>query len=183
MSFLQLAMGGQGFNLNVTSFSSPISNSVFTVQTKMMAMHFPVKIAQPELQLDVIFRSEVEFENFQRFVRSHQQHVLSSSANLVWLNWPERNIDNWTGVIKKFTAGGQRFNPVPHASFVVSLVDSMVTRRTDLASMGTVDWRAIAGQGMEQWYSSDAMLAPPTAAENALALADYGAPLYGTGGP
>ena len=159
MSFLHLAMGTRGYQLNVLSFSSPIFGSMASAQTREMAMWFPVKADQPELKLDVQFRSEEDFEDFQRFVRGHQQRVLfnPSPINTVWLNWPERNIDNWTGVIKAFKAGGERFVFAPRASFIVSLIDSMVSSRTDIASL-VPNWRTIYGEGM----GPGAVLAPPT---------------------
>ena len=162
MSYLYLAMGTRGFKLNVTSFSSPIFGTLFSAQTQRMEMHFPIRAAQPELKLDVVFRSEAEYESFQRFVRGHQQRALynPSSANVVWLNWPERDIDNWTGVIRQFKAGGERRNPAPHASFVIDLIDSMVSSRTDIISL-VPTWQTIFGQGM----GPDAVLSPPSQSE------------------
>ena len=166
MSHLYLSMGTRGWKLNVTSFSSPIFGSMSSAQTREMEMHFPIKAIQPELKLDVIFSSEEDYENFQRFVRGHHQRVLfnPNPTNVVWLNWPERGIDSWTGVIKAFKAGGERFVFAPRASFIVDLIDSMVSSRTDISSTGT-SWKAIYGEGM----GPGAVLAPPTQAERDLA--------------
>lgn len=162
MSHLYLAMGARGFKLNVTSFSSPIFASLFSAQAQSMEMHFPIRAAQPELKLDVVFRNELEYEDFQKFVRGHQQRALfnPTATNVVWLNWPERNIDNWTGVIRQFKAGGERRNPAPHASFVIDLIDCMVSSRTDIASL-VPTWQTIFGMGM----GPDAYMHAPTQAE------------------
>mgnify|MGYP003420295537 FL=1 len=166
MSFLYLAMGTRGYKLNVLSFSSPVFGTMSSVQTRYMEMHFPIKSIQPEIKLDVQFASEEEYENFQRFVRGHQQRALFNPnvGNVIWLNWPERGIDNWTGVIKAFRAGGERRVFAPRASFIVDLIDSMVSSRTDVASLAS-SWRAIYGEGM----GPGAVLAPPTQAERDLA--------------
>lgn len=166
MSHLYLSMGGQGFKLNVTSFSSPIFGTMTSAQTREMEVHFPIKSVQPELKLDVIFPSEEEYENFQRFVRGHQQRALynPNPSNVIWLNWPERDIDNWTGVIKAFRAGGERFVFAPRCSFVVDLIDSMVSSRTDIASL-VPSANTIFGEGM----GPGAILAPPTQAERDMA--------------
>lgn len=160
MSKLFLANNQQNWQLNVTSFSSPLYGQLTSVQTKKMAHHYPIKCAQPEIKFSVQFSSETDYENFQKFVRAHQQGVLAST-NLVWLNWPERNIDNWTGVIRQFKAGGMRRNFAPQASFTVDLVDSMLSHRTNLASLPQLLWQTIYGAGM----GPGAVLAPPTAAE------------------
>ena len=166
MSFLYLAMGTRGFKLNVLSFSSPIFGTMASAQTREMEMHFPIKSIQPELKLDVQFASEEEYEDFQRFVRGHQQRALfnPNPVNVVTLNWPERDIDNWTGVIKAFRAGGERWVFAPRASFIVDLIDSMVSSRTDIASLAS-SWRTIFGEGM----GPGAVLAPPTQAERDMA--------------
>lgn len=174
MSKLFLANSRTNWQLNVTQFSSPIFGEISSAQTKSMAHHYPVRSNQPEVQFSVQFTSEVEFENFQRFVRSHQQETLAN-ATLLWLNWPERNIDNWTGVIRSFRAGGMRRNYAPQASFVVDLVDSMVSRRTMFASPAQLLWRTIYGAGM----GPDAVLGLPTDAENSLAQSLTGQDLYG----
>ena len=54
---------------------------------------------------------------------------------MVNLNWPERNINNWSGLITKFQAGGMRANPAPRASFTVYLFDSFISQYSELASI------------------------------------------------
>lgn len=124
--------------LNVLAFSSPVSGMMDSAQTRQIIHHFPWKALQPELELSVIFRGEAEYEDFQRWVRNVQ---IDSQVNAispgVTLWWPERSIYNWTGLIKAFQAGGARRNYAPRARFIVDLVDSMVSSRTTLASLGT----------------------------------------------
>lgn len=172
MSFMTISGPSAVWQMNVLTFSSPIYGSISSAQTKKMQMHFPIKSTQPELQLSVIFRSEKEFEDFQKFVRSHQQHS-SADASLVTLSWPEFNINNWTGVIKNFRCGGMRRNYAPRATFTVDLVDSMVSSRTSSASLG-VDPSTIYGAGMP-----DGVLTPPSAAENQTLLGIFGQDLNG----
>lgn len=153
---------GVVWKLNVVSFSSPIQAQVTSVQTKMTWEHFPIKVEQPNLQLNVIFKSIEEYLAFQAFVRLHQQDALQND-NLMVLNWPERNINAWTGVIKKFTGGYERFTYAPTASFSVDLVDSIASARTDLATIvdnNNAYWQSVIGYG-----SADGVLAPPTTRE------------------
>ena len=171
MSHLTLATNWKSWQMNVLSFNSPVYGTITSVQTKKMAMHFPIRSTQPEVSFNVIFSSERDYEDFQRFVRAHQQKVLDSpsTGNVITLNWPQRGITNWTGVIKKFRAGGQRRNHAPIAQFSVDLIDSMVSARTDISSLAP-NWQTIFGQGM----GPNAVLGLPTPAENALAQAMYG---------
>lgn len=162
MSQLNIFTNEASWKLNATNFSAPVHSEISSAQVKTMSMVFPIRVTQPDMRFSVQFTSETEYENFQRFVRRHQQQA-NLNAKLLTLNWPERNITNWTGIIKKFKAGGKRFNYAPRAEFVVDLVDSMVSQRMDLASLGNVDWQSIYGLGM----GPDAVLKPPSAAEDA----------------
>lgn len=165
MSKLFLANNMANWQLNVVSFSSPLFGMLTSVQTKKMAHHYPIKCSQPEIQFTVQFSNEKDFEDFQRFVRAHQQNVMTvRRPPMIWLNWPERDINNWTGVIRSVRAGGMRANFAPRMQFVVDLVDSMLSHRTELASIGT-PWQAIYGEGM----GADSVLGLPSAAEEALA--------------
>lgn len=160
MSKLTIATNEASWSLNVMSFSAPVHAEMSTAQVKTMAMHFPIRVSQPDMQFSVMFASEVDYENFQRFVRRHQLQA-QNSARLLTLNWPQRNITNWTGVIRKFKAGGARRNYAPRATFVVDLVDSMVSQRTELAQLGNTNWQAIYGVGM----GPDSVLGAPSANE------------------
>lgn len=178
MSKLFLANTKANWRLNVVSFSSPVFGEISTAQTKTMAHYFPVRCNQPQIQFSVQFVSEVEYETFQRFVRDHQLDTIKTTR-LVWLNWAERNIDNWTGVIRSFRAGGMRRNFAPRASFVVDLVDSMVSNRTSISAIPPTLWQTIYGSGM----GPDAVLSPPTAFENSLSLQQTGEDLNGNVNP
>ena len=164
---LYLSSVNQLWTMNVISFSSPIYGTINTSQVHEMEIHFPIKVVQPELQFDVQFASESDFSSFQTFVRLHQQSVQWSArdANLVTLNWAARDIDNWTGVIKKFQAGGERFNPAPKASFVVNTVTNFISSRS-ATPVSPPSWRTVYGLGM----GVDAVLGAPSAGEQALAL-------------
>jgi hypothetical protein len=141
MSQLQILTNNFGnFNLNVLSFSSPMSSSIGGAQTKRNKRWYPNKVGQPDLQLSVQFVSEKDYETFQEFVLASQKWVLevSTGAPMVYLNWPERNINNWSGIIKEFQGGGQRANPAPRADFSVELVDSFVSAYTEQGSIGAI---------------------------------------------
>lgn len=122
------------FALNVTSFSSSIFGTLSASQTKTKSQIFPIKANQFEITFEVIFPSEQEYETFQRFVRSTQVNALGFPGPQVHLWWPERNMYNWSGLIKEFRAGGRRANYAPRAKFVVYLIDSLVSQLTEVAS-------------------------------------------------
>jgi hypothetical protein len=167
---------GESWDLNVLAFTAPIVSSITSVQTRPMLQHFPIKVNQDGIELTVIFRSEAEFERFQAFVRRHQVNAqrmgtVGIDAALVTLSWPERNISNWTGIIKEFRAGGERFNPAPHAKIGVSLVTSMVATRTDIASWA-MNFLTIAGFG-----TPGGMLGLPTDLMNSIDQSLFGSTL------
>lgn len=111
---------------------------MYGAQTRTMMHYFPIKALQPELELEVVFRSEVEYQDFQRYVRNVQVDAQSfDDSPGVTLNWPQRSIYNWTGVIKAFRAGGMRHNYVPRAKFTIDLVDSMLSSRTNISSFAS----------------------------------------------
>jgi hypothetical protein len=161
----QLTITGQStvHNLNVIAFQSPVYGQINSVQTKTEAVHFPIKLAQPSMQLDVQFANETDFETFQKFVRNHQTQLSSNSSALLTLNWPERSIINNTGFIPSFKAGGMRWNVAPRARFEIALITSMASGQTDLASTAA-NWQAIYG-GLGGIFGGISELAPPTAAQ------------------
>lgn len=140
MSLLSISSSKYGtYKLYVMSFSSDLYGEMSTAQTKTMAHIFPIKADQPNVQFSVVFRSEKDFEKFQKFVRNTQVDSLkatTSSAFGITLNWPERSIDNWTGVIREFVGGGWKGNWAPTAKFTVDLVDSLTSKRTVMSSFG-----------------------------------------------
>ena len=171
MSKLEIRSRGVGIThkLNVLQFSAPLMASISTVQTRTKTQHFPIKVNQSEVSFLVQFSNEREFERFQDFVRRTQVSALINGRHPgVTLRWPERDIHNWTGVIKEFRAGGARFNFSPRAVFTVSLIDSMIAKRTFFSSIA-VDWQA--------WFSQNlgnTLLRLPTAIEDARHLAIFG---------
>ena len=149
MSYLTLSSVGQTWQLNVVSFSSPINGEINTTQVNKMAVHFPIKSIQPQLDLSVQFFSESDYNSFQVFVRNHQQQVLAapSPTTMVTLSWPARNIIAWSGVIKEFRAGGQRANFAPRASFTVDTAQDMVSAANWTLGSNAAPFSTIFGAG------------------------------------
>ena len=142
--------------LNVTRFSSPIFGTMLGAQTKTKAVYFPIKAQQPEIEFQVQFNSYASFTAFQNFIRTHQKNALTNDTDPgVTLYWPERGILNWTGLIKNFNAGAERFVYAPTTKFVVDLVDSLVSRRTMIKSRAPI-FDTVYGLGMP-----DGVLSPP----------------------
>jgi hypothetical protein len=136
MSQLQVTTKSFGsFRLNVLAFSSPIFGSINGVQTKDMKVWYPIKANQPEVQFDVQFMDEQDYESFQKLIRDSQKESLDWRGPMVHLNWPQRNINNWSGLITEFQSGGMRFNPAPRAKFTVYLFDSYISRYSELATV------------------------------------------------
>lgn len=125
---------GALFKLNVTQFRSPMSASITSAQTRKMLHHFPIRAGQPDIQFTAQFRSIDDKHKFQDFVREHQTNTHNVNYNtregMVTLLWPERNIDNWTGYITSMPVREARFDYAPKVTFGVSLVDSMLSKRT-----------------------------------------------------
>ena len=163
---------GREFKLNCLQFSAPIVASISSVQTREMVRHFPIKVNQSDVDFLIQFSSEKDFEDFQDFVRKTQQDALINDRYPgVTLWWPERNIENWTGVIKNFKAGGMRRNFSPRATLSVSLIESSVALRSFISSWGS-SWRTIYGAG-----SRDGFMSLPTLAEDILNRAIFGTTL------
>jgi len=125
------------FNLNVLAFSSPIFGSISGAQTRDQMHWYPIKANQPEIQFDVQFFGEKDYESFQNMVHLSQRSSLTASQPMVHLNWPERNINNWSGLITQFQGGGMRFNPAPRAKFTVFLFDSFVSQYNQLSELAS----------------------------------------------
>lgn len=147
---------------NCLSIQSPIFGQMNSAQTKSKIQYFPIKAHQPEIQFNVIFTSQDLWEDWQVWVRTNMtkaQGANGQSGNIgVTLNWPERSINNWSGIILKQKAGGMRYNYAPRDSFTVELVNSLVSNSTTIASFGTA-WQSI----IEAGFSTDTLLALPDA--------------------
>jgi len=168
MSKLRVNLAGRTYLVNVLSFQSGIYQTIASAQTRSKAVHFPIKVNQPDIDFSVIFSSEADYQQFQEAVRRHQQMALSSTR-LLTLNWPERSIVNWTGVIKNFQSGGSRRNYAPRANFTVQLVDSLASNRVQVASIAP-PWQTIyGGIGMK-----DAVLQLPSQALDNFMMSAYG---------
>jgi hypothetical protein len=135
------------WKLNVLSFTSPMYGTITSAQTRTVAQHFPIKATQPDLTVSVIFPSQTEFQNFQQFVRTTQLDA-RDNANLITLNWPQRDINNWTGIIKSCRVGGMRANYAPRASYTFGLVDSLMSTRSTVSWIPGLLWQSIFGTGM-----------------------------------
>jgi hypothetical protein len=165
----------QQFTMNVTGFSSPIYGSISSAQTNSMAVYFPTKMSQPDIQFDVQFASIIDFTAFSLFVNGHQQTALLTSTP-VMLNWPERNINNFTGFIQKFQAGGAKAIYAPTARFTVSLINSTVSTQTIVASVAN-PWFTVYGIGL-----ADGVLNQPSSANGSLALNTFGETIVNAAG-
>lgn len=138
MSQLQIISNTMGvFRLNVLAFSSPIFGSISGAQTRTMKQWYPIKANQPEIQFDVQFFGERDYEAFQDLVRKSQEASLTVPQPMIRLNWPERNINNWSGMITEFQSGGMRFNIAPRAKFTVFLFDSYVSKYNQMSQLAS----------------------------------------------
>lgn len=169
MSQLKVSANGQtDFYLNVLSITSPIYGQMNAAQTKGQIQYFPIKVHQPEVQFNLIFPNETTWEDWQVWVRTNM--VNSQSANNivgnvgVTLNWPQRSINDWSGVIQKQKAGGRRWNYTPRDSVTVQLANSLVSQTTTFGSFGVSAWQAIFGAGA----NTDTLFQLPEALQSAL---------------
>lgn len=143
MSRLLVSNGIRQFYLNVVSFDSAVFEETNNAQVRNLQVHFPIKMVQPSIVLNLQFTTPLEFENFQNFIREHQHNAINN-VEILTLLWPERGINNWTAVASKFQAGDKRFNVGPTAQLQLDLVDSLVSRRTDFAGFA-MPWYSIVG--------------------------------------
>lgn len=160
---------GKQYKLNVTQFRSPMTASINSAQTRTMAQHFPIRAGQPDINFTVKFNSNEAKHEFQSFVRDHQINAQSDNTDMkgmVTLWWPERNIENWTGYIVEFRVVEARFVYAPSVTFGVTLIDSLMSERTRMASFGSL-WSSIWGPQIPPYkgpgtLDTDNMLRPPS---------------------
>lgn len=167
MSQLRIYGGSdsQEFKLNVTQFRSPMNASINSVQTKTMLQHFPIRCGQPDINFTVRYASLSDKHSFESFVRKHQQEtqqLTKADQKLVNLWWPERNIENWTGYITSYTVVEKRFEVAPAATFGVSLVDSMMSEKTTIATRAVDIWKILGIQIPAYQGYEDVLIVPPT---------------------
>lgn len=159
MSLLVRTTYAGEFKLNVTDFQSSLTATMMDAQTRKYMVYFPVKTQQPDIEFNVQFASINDYLGFQAFVRTTHLNALANSLEPgITLWWPERNILNWSGVIRGFAGGLSRFNYAPRARFTVDLIDSLVSSRTQTTSTAPL-FDTIYG-----WGSSEGVMKPPTAA-------------------
>lgn len=165
MSQLRIYDGtSREFKLNVTQFRSPMSASINSAQTKTMLQHFPIRSGQPDINFTVQYESLDAKHSFESFVRKHQQEadrMSNTDPKSVTLWWPERNIENWTGYIVAYTVIERRFETAARATFGVSLIDSMMSERTTLASRSVDVWKILGLQIPRYRGYDDTILIPP----------------------
>ena len=148
MSLLHLSCATVGnFDLRVTQFSSALVGNLVSSQTKYALHHFPIKADQQNIQFNVIFNGWPEYQRMQDYVRKHMIRALTTVENPeVVLNWPERNIVDWSGVIQNFRGGDERFNIAPKAQITFLLVDSLLSQKT---------WTSSFGEDYLKWFQTD----------------------------
>lgn len=164
MSQLIMTGGGQSFALNVVDFNSYMMEQENSAQCKMLQVHFPVRMAQPGVSFDIVFIGDADYQAFQVFVR-RQQLLAVSNSQLITLFWPERNINNWTGVISKIEGGDMRWNYAPHTHIEFDLVDSLLSQRTTFSSISAY-WTAIYGINMPGGVLNEPSLTANQSLEN-----------------
>jgi hypothetical protein len=163
---------GAVFKLNVTQFRSEMSAAINTVQTRKMLHHFPIRAGQPDIQFTVQFSSRQAHHDFVDFVRDHQRNAHTAnyapgstplSRGAVVLLWPERDIINWEGYIVGMPVRVARFDYAPKVTFGVSLMSSLMSTSTTIASLGST-FEAIIGVEIPDYVPFDPAfdLTPPT---------------------
>ena len=149
----QLRVSGYGqpdFHLNVTTFDSPIYGEMNSAQVRSQVQYYPIKAYQPELVCEAVFPSEWLWEQWQSWVRQNMvnsQRSNSTGSPGVTLNWPERDINNWTGIISTAKAGGMRRNYTPRTRIEFQLVASLVSNLGVFASFGAA-WQSVLGNNV-----------------------------------
>lgn len=165
MSQLKLRGMGQTFELNVYQFSAPMSTMMTSIQVQAMLHHHPIRVDQPDLMLAVVFSTSEEKSKFNDFVRAHQMNALMDTRSPeVSLSWPQRDIINWSGFIVNYQAGAARFSVAPRVQFGIKLVDSMISDKTRIGSIGS-GYRDVLGKQIPWAFSytdDSALLTPPT---------------------
>lgn len=144
-SFMTISLAGRDYRAKVVSFNSTVTSQISSVQTQLLAQHFPHKVSQSTLSLTLQMRNKTEARGFYNLVRNSQLRALQS-LTLVSLFWPQRDIQDWTGVILSVQAGERADVTSPVVSFDLLLVDSLVSRRTWINSSATDFDQIYAGE-------------------------------------
>jgi hypothetical protein len=173
MSQLQVSAAGQPtFYLNVLSMYSPIQGEMNSGQTRSQIQYFPTKAGQPNIAFTVVFPTEQLWETWQAWVRQNMlnaQKANTTSGDIgVTLNWPQRSIHNWSGVITDSIAGGWRWNVAPRVNVEIQLVNSLVSNVTTVSSFGN-SWQGIFFGGS----NLDGLLALPELIGNLINVGSF----------
>lgn len=128
--------GGQMW-WKITDFTSPLTGTLSSAQLRNLESHYPIKASQQMLELEIQTRSIDEMHAIQTFVRRTQLGALGGASPLMKMWWPQRNIDNWTGIPLGIQGGGERFIQAAKVNVRIQLVDSLISERTYTSSSGT----------------------------------------------
>lgn len=122
----------------VTSFTSPLTGTITSAQTKTKLQHFPIKSSQQNMVFEIVCTSWDELKKLQDFIRAHQKAAMTTSTRPeinMW--WPQRGIENWSGFVEKMQGGDRRFNFVPKVSCEFFLIDSLLSEKTFGSSLAS----------------------------------------------
>lgn len=164
MSNLRMSCEGLGsIDVRVTKLSTPLAGTIVSAQAKTMLQHFPIKSSQQSLVLDFITNGWPEMNRIQNYIRQHQVRAMSGSATRpeIYLWWPQRGINNWSGFIPKMPAGDRRFNPTPQGRLEFLLIDSLLSEKTFTSSIAS-DFRSLFNSDIGRPSDpDDAIFTPP----------------------
>lgn len=133
-SFLRITIHGIDFNAKVNEFSSDLTSSINSVQTRTAQQHFPFKNDQSSLSLALQMRDQEEAKIFQSLVRLSQVDALGA-ANMANFFWPQRGMMDWKGAIMSIQSGERVAQTSPIIVIDVMLVESMISSRTWASSI------------------------------------------------
>lgn len=156
MSLMHISGQPGTISVRVTRFTSPLTGTLNSAQVRLMEVHFPIKASQQTIQFQLQIASLQELQQIQDYVRSHHRSALASGADvaadpLVYFNWPQRNINNWSGLILGIEAGGSRFEIATKINIQVMLVDSLLSTRVFSSSSGTPFSNIIGAEQKSPW--------------------------------
>lgn len=154
MSRLRMSSPDIGsLDVKVTRFNTQLTGDMRSSQTKYALHHYPIKPSHLSLILEVVFNGWPEYRTMQEYVRNHHIRALRTVQQPeITLYWPERGIDNWSGVVKRMEAGDERFNPAPKSTLEILLIDSMIGEKT---------WTSSFGEDFSKFFEAAANLLDP----------------------
>ncbi|QDF18840.1 hypothetical protein SEA_SCENTAE_121 [Gordonia phage SCentae] len=154
---------GESFTMNVTQFRSPMSAEIQSAQVRRQLHHFPIRAGQPDIQFTVVYASQEEKTAFESFVRrSHLAALYYDDAHLT-LNWPERNINNWTAYFNGYQVNTRRFEVASTTTFGMSIISGLVSSMT-AGSTAITPFSSVLGDQIRSLMNGrgqDDILSPP----------------------